>query len=866
MSTLYGTSSLARMRSTRVTPNTGKPIQAPTGRTTSTSTTSSLGPAPPITAASAPTAASNISLFLTNLRLLDLDLHPDWPDINSLTFSAKDVAQGQKKRIQSVEWALYHLFALWDPEETRNKLRPFFPPLDQVQSLNLRAALLRALEQAKKNGVLGRDAVVRKTMLDECKGDRLAEVLAVFSSAVLKKMVAEQQLNTRNRSYPVPLAQNLALENRGYTGERAELAALVLVHKASLKRTLDDKNVARTRFMDFSDALKLKEQSLVLRREQVEALEQKARGSQGPQISGDRKLDIWRTVRNNWAGNERWMETLLYGDSNAHKDGLLSTPFDRVWRRVQAGRLAELQNSKSDGLLEQLDNRVKNQKERLQRWQSFRQRMLGKEGQESAAAPPKQTKHRGIDLGFKAHETLHLGRLSSKKLLRTKPGKLQGEYDDLVQNLMAELASISPSQAQVPSWFQRPQEPIQDDLETPSPEPEVISEISDLDDDPLAPYELPMHPKPVVETEKPRPTFEPTVRRTRTIHHDRPQNFNGGIQTQQEPGPSSGSRRPATVQSRNSRTATAADRRPRVEMSPPPSPERRERTEAPRTPPRSPVSTRPVIRSPPIRPAVQVPRSPERISPPLPQEDEHERSVSPTQQLADEILASVTAASPSPVKKRHTLSLAERTRLSMAASGGGRRKSGLRGAAGFTEEEDEDLDMEIDRLSVKRPPAISIHHTSSDSAGSSHASSFSKDVGGGGPTPDETTTGTRTGTDEDPLVGEVYEDLVSRTRKSMAGFEAARQKAQLERRRSLRANNNNNKSTKQSRRGSYFPSLDEEDDPYSNEQEEDHANNTLLLAEELMNGASADAVFMSRPKIKTSPVGTPVKSYGGGWD
>lgn len=64
--------------------------------------------------------ASNISLFLTNLRLLELDHLPDWPDINALTFTNKDVAQGQKKRIQSVEWALYQLFMLWDPDETRN--------------------------------------------------------------------------------------------------------------------------------------------------------------------------------------------------------------------------------------------------------------------------------------------------------------------------------------------------------------------------------------------------------------------------------------------------------------------------------------------------------------------------------------------------------------------------------------------------------------------------------------------------------------------------------------------------------------------------------------------------------------------------
>ena len=83
--------------------------------------------APPSTASNsgAPSGApitannSNLASFLTNLRLLDLDLLPDWPHITERTFSAKDPAQGQKKRVYSVEWALYQLFALWDPEETQ---------------------------------------------------------------------------------------------------------------------------------------------------------------------------------------------------------------------------------------------------------------------------------------------------------------------------------------------------------------------------------------------------------------------------------------------------------------------------------------------------------------------------------------------------------------------------------------------------------------------------------------------------------------------------------------------------------------------------------------------------------------------------
>jgi len=61
-----------------------------------------------------------LSIFLTNLNLLDLDQHDDWPGIKAQTFaSGGSNAQGLKKRVHCVEWALFQLFALWDPDETK---------------------------------------------------------------------------------------------------------------------------------------------------------------------------------------------------------------------------------------------------------------------------------------------------------------------------------------------------------------------------------------------------------------------------------------------------------------------------------------------------------------------------------------------------------------------------------------------------------------------------------------------------------------------------------------------------------------------------------------------------------------------------
>ena len=73
---------------------------------------------------SAPThAAPTISLLLTNLHLLDLDRLDDWPSITAQTFTNKNTLQNEKARVQSVEWAFYRLFEIWDPVEAKD-VRP----------------------------------------------------------------------------------------------------------------------------------------------------------------------------------------------------------------------------------------------------------------------------------------------------------------------------------------------------------------------------------------------------------------------------------------------------------------------------------------------------------------------------------------------------------------------------------------------------------------------------------------------------------------------------------------------------------------------------------------------------------------------
>ncbi|OAA36739.1 hypothetical protein BBO_08018 [Beauveria brongniartii RCEF 3172] len=390
-------------------------------------------PAPPTPSAVKAAPSPSIPMLLTNMRLLDLDLREDWPAITPATLAG--TTQNHKRRVQAVEWALYRLFEIWDPEDTASKLKPHFPAVDQLQSVSLRAALLRGLENAKKKGALGRDALIRKTMLDDCKGERLEEVLAALSSAVLRSTLAGQ---SRTR----PLAVEFALEDRGYQGDGHLLRPLIIAHRASLKRSLEKRRQAAAKFSDFGDLLAMKERGIARRSEILRA---KQANESDARISEDMCQRLRQTVRNNWSGNEAWMETLLAGDAAGKESkGLLGTPYDRVWRRVQQGRLAELEDE-GRGLLQQLDSRVDAQKQRLARWDELRRDMASGSRNKRPASPLKRRPapkpvSKGIDLQFNSHKDLHVG--AALGITPTNDEQLDEDYATIIDDLDHELTEI----------------------------------------------------------------------------------------------------------------------------------------------------------------------------------------------------------------------------------------------------------------------------------------------------------------------------------------------------------------------------------------------------------------------------------------
>ncbi|KAL8758087.1 MAG: hypothetical protein Q9184_004031 [Pyrenodesmia sp. 2 TL-2023] len=308
-------------------------------------------------------SASN---FLTNLRLLDLDLLEDWPNITTEFFAIKDARANQKQRIQCVEWALYHLFLLWSPKETKNKLQPFFPPYDALRSINLRAALFRCLNDLKKGGVLGKDITIRKTMFDECRGDRFEELLASFSTVVLQKCLQKQSCSIASISARLISRRNISRP------EQNSLLPLAIAHQGALKALLQRKTQLRQRYADFKRVLKAKEQQLLAK---VDDLAQADMNCSVDAVQDRTVQEIRQQLEASWQGDTGWIKSLVEGDRRDFGDALLDSAFPKIWVHAESGMTGSIEADGQNSLVQDLNGRIYAQQMRLRHWQNVHRDM-----------------------------------------------------------------------------------------------------------------------------------------------------------------------------------------------------------------------------------------------------------------------------------------------------------------------------------------------------------------------------------------------------------------------------------------------------------------------------------------------------------
>ncbi|KAK2793041.1 hypothetical protein FQN52_002189 [Onygenales sp. PD_12] len=360
--------------------------------------------------------SSHITTFVRNLRLLHLDQRPDWPDITLRSFVGSQ--PNLRQRIKAVEWSLYYLFVIWDPDGTQNKLRPFFPPLEPLQSVNLRAALFRALSDLKKNGVLGREAILRKTMLDECKGEKFEEILATFSTAILRKSVSG-----RTGEYQNPVLK-MGINGGGVnTLDQEKLVPLILAHRASLSTMVNDKGQLREAYSDLKKLLQ----------EKTEELASRSKDAAHPPSQDEDALS--HDIMNLWYGNDKWAETIVEGGVQLSTDRVLELPFSETWSLLKNGQLQALGSRTSSDLLADLDSRLAEQKARVEKWREFKKSL----GEERRAAQPQKPRNSSQSLIFREHQSLSIATLAKSDQKTGSQLLNDTEYSSLISALDAAL-------------------------------------------------------------------------------------------------------------------------------------------------------------------------------------------------------------------------------------------------------------------------------------------------------------------------------------------------------------------------------------------------------------------------------------------
>lgn len=272
--------------------------------------------------------------------------------------------------------------------------------------------------------------VLRKTMLDECKGDKFMEVLVVFTTAVLKKRLSTRKSRRKN----LPVARQYAMATSLSLNQQASLLPLAIAHKAALTNVLRRRDDMRERYMDFGDLLDQKSHEAVERNEQcgnvLETIEQSEKDF--PDATS-----IKRVLHDNWLGNPEWLEVLVQGDQAESGDALFQRQFEDIWTRVQLGQEVDEQATHHPSLLQDLEARVKDQEERLSRWQAFHAKIQESRSDEPAPKAAR-AKNSSVNFKFEAHQELRLGHTDGRRL----DGGENAPVSDLSQSYGSILANM----------------------------------------------------------------------------------------------------------------------------------------------------------------------------------------------------------------------------------------------------------------------------------------------------------------------------------------------------------------------------------------------------------------------------------------
>ena len=205
---------------------------------------------------------------------------------------------------------------------------------------------------------------MRKTVLDDCKGDKLQECLASFSAVVVRKVLAS------GSDGKASIAARLATAKRVTPNEHASFIPLAIAHRAALTALLRKKRDLKARYQSFNDVLDKKEQELGRRFEAVVQTQDVLDTKTIPDHAVSR---VSKAFEQNWLGDTRLVDLILQNAGQETNDSLLDGSFPKLWSEVSKGSFCAPTTSGYHMHLDDLEKRVADQDTRLKEWRDFKQ-------------------------------------------------------------------------------------------------------------------------------------------------------------------------------------------------------------------------------------------------------------------------------------------------------------------------------------------------------------------------------------------------------------------------------------------------------------------------------------------------------------
>lgn len=206
-------------------------------------------------------------------------------------------------------------------------------------------------------------------MLDDCKGEKLEEVLLHFSTAVLRKMLRSHETKTN----PASIAERLGSGRGWLVPEDSRVNPLLYAHESSLrsKRADQMKRDAKLRALetDFNGRLQ------TLQHEKESMVQGRSRLDARLKEAGVNSSALKKQLRHDCNGDGRWLNIAISGDAEHDRDAMVEDTFDKVWNNGLTTSQPVPYDPIPSSLLADLEDRVKHQRDRLNNWRTFQNQL-----------------------------------------------------------------------------------------------------------------------------------------------------------------------------------------------------------------------------------------------------------------------------------------------------------------------------------------------------------------------------------------------------------------------------------------------------------------------------------------------------------